>query len=241
MAACLYVLLAALPVMAQTLVVKTGETKATISPTMWGIFFEDINFAADGGLYAELVKNRSFEFSMPLMGWQEQKKDGGEGTVLIENRDETGNNPRFARLNLISSQGAYGLVNEGFRGMGIQKDHQYHFSVLARRGDGKNTVMHAELLDEKGNTIGTGSITIQGSEWKQYRASFTAGATTAKGRLRIWVTNQGITDIDMVSLFPQDTWKQRPGGLRADLVQLLADLKPGFLRFPGGCIVEGRD
>jgi len=101
--------------------IKANDLKAPIQPTMWGVFFEDINMGADGGLYAELVKNRSFEFANPLMGWKEQKQAGSN--VLIVNRNiEHSPNPRFARVTANSTK-PFGLTNEGFRGMGIKKDN----------------------------------------------------------------------------------------------------------------------
>ena len=221
--------------------VKANEIKGTIQSTMWGIFFEDINLAADGGVYAELVKNRSFEFAAPMMGWREQRKEGGSGSVLVINRGSSNkNNPRFIRATTNSNEG-YGLSNEGFRGMGIKANNQYDFSVLARQNKGSDIVLNIELVNAKDKKIGGASLTPNGDQWKKYHVSFTSTATEPKARLNIWFQGKGSIDMDMISLFPKDTWKNRPGGLRADLVQLLADLKPGFLRFPGGCIVEGRE
>lgn len=227
---------------AQTvLTVNADKPVAEIQPTMWGIFFEDINFGADGGLYAELVKNRSFEFSVPLMGWKDLKQEGSAGTLLIENRSaQNKNNPRYARISVNADNGRYGMVNEGFRGMGIRKDVTYHFSVWARQEEG-TTKLRVELVNAKNESLGSGSIASLGKEWKKYTVSFPATGTDAKAQLKVWFEGKGIVDVDMLSLFPGDTWKNRPAGLRADLVQLLADMKPGFLRFPGGCIVEGRE
>jgi alpha-L-arabinofuranosidase len=226
---------------AQPLVVKADKPVADIQPTMWGIFFEDINFAADGGIYAELVKNRSFEFKKPLMGWKEIKEGGANGELLVINR-ETDNpaNPRFLHIKATASEGAYGLRNEGFRGMGVKKDNQYNFSILARNVEG-NVKLKIELTDTSGNKIGEASLGNFTNEWAKYSVSFKASATEQKAKLNLLVTGKGEIDVDMVSLFPSDTWKNRPNGLRADIVQLLADMKPGFLRFPGGCIVEGYD
>ena len=221
------------------LTIKANELKATIQPTMFGVFFEDINMGADGGLYAELVKNRSFEFANPLMGWKEQRQGGGSN-VLIVNRNDHSANPRFARVTVGSSK-SYGLTNEGFRGMGIKKDNGYDFSIWAAMHDGGFTTIKAELVSETGAKLGSASVLVSGSEWKQYKVSFTTNATEPKAKLNVWFEGKSVVDVDMISLFPQDTWKRRPGGLRADLVQLLADMKPGFIRFPGGCIVEGRD
>jgi alpha-L-arabinofuranosidase len=213
-----------------------------VPPTMWGIFFEDINFSADGGLYAELVKNRSFEFSKPLMGWKEVKGDGGNGNILIINRGtENINNPRFGRVTVKSTSGYYGLDNEGFRGMGIEAGKQYNFSILARKGEG-NTKIKIYLLGADGKQI-SNDATLQGfnDKWAKYTASITATATDAKAHFAVLFEGAGVLDVDMLSLFPKDTWKGRPNGLRPDLAQKLADLHPGFVRFPGGCIVEGRD
>lgn len=224
-----------------TIQVQLNEPRATIRPTMWGVFFEDINLAADGGLYAELVKNRSFEFTVPLMGWKEQKKGSTGGSLLVINRGkEKENNPRFLRVkNAVT--GNYGLSNEGFRGMGIEKNKYYDFSVIARSVKDAKIKMRIELVNAKGEVIGSTSVEPSGAAWKKYKAALLSNGTDQKAQLNIWFEGKGEVDLDMVSLFPRDTWKNRPGGLRADLVQLLADLKPGFVRFPGGCIVEGRD
>lgn len=222
--------------------VKPDQVIAPIQPTMWGIFFEDINLGADGGVYAELVKNRSFEFAAPLMGWREQRKDGGNGTVLVINRGATNeSNPRFIRATVSSANGSFGLSNEGFRGMGIKAGNQYDFSIFSRQSNSGNLVINMELVNAKGDKIGTASLSPKGDQWKKYSVRLTATGTDPKAKMNIWFQGTGSVDLDMISLFPTATWKNRPGGLRADLVQLLADMKPGFLRFPGGCIVEGRE
>ncbi|NCD68137.1 alpha-L-arabinofuranosidase C-terminal domain-containing protein [Mucilaginibacter agri] len=224
---------------AKTYVIKADSIKAHVKSTMYGIFFEDINMAADGGVYAELVKNRSFEFIPNLMGWTELNKSG-EGNVEVINRaKERPENPHFITVNVKSGQ--YGLANEGFRGMGIKKGETYSFSVLARQHTGSKATLAVELKNAKGVVIGRGELKPDATDWKRYSVKFTAAATEEKGSLTLWAKNTGAIDLDMVSLFPEHTWKNRPGGLRADLVQKLADLKPGFLRFPGGCIVEGRE
>ncbi|MFL5809562.1 MAG: alpha-L-arabinofuranosidase C-terminal domain-containing protein [Flavisolibacter sp.] len=218
--------------------VNADHIKATVQPTMWGIFFEDINLGADGGVYAELIKNRSFEFNAPLMGWRET----GKGKTLVINRGKSNPaNPRYIRANVPGDKGNYGLTNEGFRGIGIKENNQYNFSVLARQQAGSNIVLNIELTNSKGEKIGSASVVPKGMQWKKYTASIKATSTEAQAKLTVWLQGKGSVDMDMISLFPKDTWKQRPGGLRADLVQLLADMKPGFLRFPGGCIVEGRE
>jgi alpha-L-arabinofuranosidase len=223
------------------LVVKVNHVKAEIQPTMWGIFFEDINFAADGGIYAELVKNRSFEFYNPLMGWRILKPDTTTGVQIINREEVNPANPRFLRVTVGEKEEPFGLLNYGFRGMGVKKDVRYDFSVLARKSEGSSLKMRAELLNARGEVIGSATLQPDSKDWKKYTAGFISSATDPKGMLKIWFEGKGTVDIDMVSLFPGDTWKNRPGGLRADLVQLLAELKPGFLRFPGGCIVEGHE
>ena len=234
-------------VVAQTrLTVQVDKPGAEVQPTMWGIFFEDINFGADGGLYAELIKNRSFEFAHPMMGWTEQKHDRfslnkeSGFTSIFNHKDDEASGRRYARVTSNADKG-YALTNEGFRGIGIKKDMQYNFYVMARKPEESNTKVRVQLISQEGKVLGEGTIDPAGNEWKEYTLTVTAGATEAKAKLNLSFEGKGIVDVDMISLFPKDTWKQRPKGLRADLVQLLADMKPGFLRFPGGCIVEGRD
>lgn len=225
----------------KNLVVNIADRKADIQPTMWGVFFEDINFGADGGLYAELVKNRSFEFFRPLMGWMVKRKT--EGDVLVLNRKEDPNNPRFLRVAAHNpAKGEVSLTNEGFRGMGIRKGLRYDFSAMYRQAK-PGLKLHVELLNASGATIGDTVFVPQHSDtsWHKQTVSFHASDTAVKGKLRLWFEGDGVVDLDMISLFPADTWKGRPGGLRADMVGLLADMKPGFVRFPGGCIVEGFD
>ena len=236
--------------------VNTDKPVADVQPTMWGIFFEDINFGADGGIYAELIKNRSFEFFKPLMGWKTMRASAQdnpaitarvalqEGEITILNRpNKTSTNPRFMRVSLNNHlKGSFGLQNEGFRGMGIKKDLRYDFSVLYNQKAG-NIKLHLELLSEKGDVIGSTVFTPSptNNAWKKGEISFVATATDAKAKFNIWFEGTGVIDLDMISLFPSDTWKGRKGGMRADMIQLLADMKPGFMRFPGGCIVEGYD
>ncbi|MGF7041348.1 alpha-L-arabinofuranosidase C-terminal domain-containing protein [Mucilaginibacter lappiensis] len=222
--------------------IQADKIKTPIQKTMYGIFFEDINLAADGGVYAELVKNRSFEFNMPLMGWQQHKKDGGDGRVEVINRaTERPENPHFIKAYVTSATGAFGLDNEGFRGMGIKEGEEYNFSVMAKQDGAANVMLNIELHGDNDAIIGKAELTPTDKEWNRYSVKFKSAATVQKARLYVWLSGEGVIDLDMISLFPEHTWKNRPGGLRADLVQKLADLKPGFLRFPGGCIVEGRD
>lgn len=221
----------------KTLVVKAASPITTIQPTMWGLFFEDINFAADGGIYAELVKNRSFEFYKPLMGWKKTGEEYVGQFQIINSQNE--NNPRFLRLESLQGK-ELGLVNEGFRGMGVKAGENYLFSIFARQSDGVSS-LKVELLDSIGLVIGKTEVKNFSGELKKYEAKFACSANDAKASLRLTLSGKGVLEIDMVSLFPENTWNKRKNGLRADMVQKLADLKPGFLRFPGGCIVEGHE
>jgi len=216
--------------------VHADQAGPRINPAMWGVFFEDINLGADGGLYAELVKNRSFEFPENLMGWK--KIDGLAADAVVEIRDRDAfsiANPHY--LHLESGSGTAGALNEGFRGMGLRAGEAYSFSLLARPTGG-NAVLRVELIDPQGRALAAARITDLKLDWQKRSATLTPDRTEAQGRLQI-ILEHGAVDLDMVSLFPSRTWKDRPGGLRADMVQMLADLKPGFVRFPGGCIVEG--
>jgi len=224
--------------------IKANEYKADIQPTMWGVFFEDINLGADGGIYAELVKNRSFEFNKPLMGWTIQRKKFVEGEVLVQNRkSEDAANPRYITVTADNAgKGDLGLTNEGFRGMGIKQGVRYDFSVMYRQQTA-GVKLHAELVDSTGKVLGEAVLAPSetGAEWHKQAISFNPSSTALKAKLNIWFEGSGKIDVDMISLFPGDTWKNRPGGMRADMIQMLADMKPGFIRFPGGCIVEGID
>ena len=223
------------------LTVVVDKTITAISPTMWGVFFEDINFGADGGLYAELVKNRSFEFPIAMMGWAEERVNYQKGSILIINKSDRSGNARFARVTINNVDGNYSLMNDGFRGMGFHKEKQYDFSIMTRSDDPSGIKIKIQLLNYSGKVIGTGSVENIGKEWKKNAVTITTNDTAQRGKLNLVFEGKGVIDIDMISLFPHDTWKSRPGGLRNDLVQKIADLKPGFVRFPGGCIVEGRD
>nr|WP_315178403.1 alpha-L-arabinofuranosidase C-terminal domain-containing protein [uncultured Flavobacterium sp.] len=224
--------------------VNTATTVTKIQPTMYGVFFEDINFAADGGLYAEMIKNRSFEFEAPLMGWEQPNSDkhsfnttSGIATTVKALENKT--NPSFCRV-LINDAKGFSMINEGFRGMGIKKDAKYNLSLKAANHNGAIKKIIIQFIDKNKKVLGETSIVPTSNEWKGYTAQFTATQTEAKAQLKITFEGNGTIDLDMISLFPEDTWMNRKNGMRKDIVQLLYDMKPGFLRFPGGCIVEGR-
>jgi alpha-N-arabinofuranosidase len=223
--------------------VDVAHPGAAISPQMFGIFFEDINFGADGGLYPELVKNRSFEFSEPLAGWHEVMATNSKGLETpkgeldIRTDDPLNqNNPHY--LHAKATAAGYMFYNTGFRGMGIESGKEYRFSAYVRT-QGPKTI-HAVLTDEQQRELGRGTLEGFGPAWKKYETVIRATGTAEKAQLMLSVGDSGSVDLDMVSLYPVDTWAGRPNGLRKDLVQLLYDMHPGFIRFPGGCIVEGR-
>jgi alpha-L-arabinofuranosidase len=223
---------------AATLTIDAGHPGAAINPAMWGIFFEDINFGADGGLYAEMVKNRSFEFPDPMMGWIKISPSLAKGDLAVRDDDPlTPANPHYLRMH---SEGSapFGISNLGFRRMGVSQDESYNFSIEVR-GVAGAPVLEVQLVAGDGSLLDSVPLRDFTAGWKQYTLVLHPKESDWDARLTVLMKNKGTVDVDMVSLFPEHTWKNRPGGLRADMAQMLADLKPGFLRFPGGCIVEG--
>ena len=225
-------LLLPLSLAAQTIEVDLKHPGAAIAPTMYGIFFEDINFGADGGLYAELVNNRSFEYpGNPLQAW----KTMGRVEVLDDGPFER--NPHYVRLcNPGHPAKRTALENGGYFGIGLQEGAVYRFSVWARVPEGGKGKLCVELPGVKA------WLDIDSPQWKLYEVELTAAETSPRAFLRVWLENREVSvDVEHVSLFPVDTWKGRRNGLRKDLAQALYDLHPGVFRFPGGCIVEGAD
>jgi alpha-N-arabinofuranosidase len=218
-----------------------GKPGPPISPTMYGVFFEDINFAADGGLYPELVKNRSFEFTEPLYAWRRVWRDGADGELTIRSDAPLNDqNTHYLRLRVYSADGGYGLVNSGFRGMGVHAGGEYVLSAFVRMHTPGAQTLSARLTDEKDQPLAEATLSGFTDQWKRYETTLRPSSTNPRAQLEVMASGKGEIDIDMVSLYPKETWQNRPNGLRRDLVQLLADMKPGFIRFPGGCIVEGR-
>ena len=216
--------------------VQANKPGVEIQPTMYGIFFEDINFGADGGLYAEMVENRSFEFPQRLMGWNTF------GNVTVSDvKPAFDRNPHYVTLEASGAREKQtGLENRGFFGMGLKKDMKYDFTVYGRLHliDGKQGKIRVELVNSKNDVIAKQVINITNNKWQKLTATLTSPQTDAKGLMRVYLEKGSESvDLDHISLFPEDNWN----GLRADLVQDLADLKPGIFRFPGGCIVEGTD
>ena len=217
--------------------VNTKKVGAKVQPTMYGIFFEDINYAADGGLYGELVKNRSFEFPDALMGWK------AFGKFEVKNDGPFERCPHYVVLGYSGhNDAATGLQNEGYFGIGIEKAEDYRFSVWAKAVSGDATV-EVSLVDE--NTMeehqefATAELKVSGNEWKKYELVLKPTKTVQKANLRLLLKGKNSVALEHVSLFPNHTFKDRDNGMRRDLAQALYDLHPGVFRFPGGCIVEG--
>lgn len=229
--------------------VNVTKTGAAIQPTMYGLFFEDINYAADGGLYAEMIKNRSFEFPQAFMGWRTF------GNISLQNDGPFEKNPHYVRLAYAGHPHKHtGLENEGFFGIAVKKDAKYLVSIWARCPEGaeKDTsVIRIELVDNasmgENQAFAAKEIKVSGKEWKKYRVELKSPRTMDKAALRLFLRSNGrrspmiTTDLEHISMFPRDTWKGRENGMRQDIAQALSDLKPGIFRFPGGCIVEGTD
>ena len=223
-----------------TITVETHKLGAPIQPTMYGIFFEDINYAADGGLYAELVINRSFEFPNPFAGWDIS------GKVSLQNDGPFDKNPHYVRLAPSGHHDKHTMIeNHGFFGMGLKKGAEYRFTVWARCPEGGNSKIWIDLVDNAtmgdDQKVGNGGIEVSGKEWKKYSLVLKAGKTLERAHLRVWGDSRVTTDLEHVSLFPVDTYHGDENGMRKDLAQALFDMKPGVFRFPGGCIVEGTD
>jgi alpha-L-arabinofuranosidase len=219
--------------------VNTKKLGAPVQPTMYGLFFEDINYAADGGLYGELVKNRSFEFPDHLMGWE------AFGDFEIEDDGPFERCPYYLRLRYPGhNERRSGISNNGFFGIGLHKGEDYRFSVWARAPKGEAKII-VQFIDratmEENQQFTSDTITIASTEWKQYEQVIKSPRTIAKGQLRIFLRGKNGVDLEHISLFPVNTFKNRKNGMRRDLAQALADENPGLLRFPGGCIVEGVD
>lgn len=224
------------------LTLKADKPGAPIQSTMYGLFFEDINFGADGGLYAEKIKNRSFEFPQHLMGW---KTFGG---VELRNDGPFDRNPHYVRLTSAGHNHKHtGLENEGFVGIGVEKGEKYRFSVWARVPQGGEGRLKVVLADRnthgRSQDLASAKIKVTTTDWQKYTVELTPDQTCAHAVLRVFLRHPDTTAVDLehLSLFPVDTWKGHENGLRKDLAQKLADIHPGVFRFPGGCIVEGTD
>lgn len=215
---------------------------------LYGIFFEDLNHAADGGLYAEMVQNRSFEFCAvdnpsyhPLMAWEKiEKKYSRMQWWIQDSHPYSRRNPHYLVCEIFETGMGAGVRNTGFTpGMYLQKGEKYRFSCLAATDGRGELPLRIVLENDEGRNLGQADIVVSnGTVWNHYEAAITAQETTTAGNLSIYIEAVGRLYLDMVSLFPQKTFMQQRNGLRADIATLLADLKPRFMRFPGGCLVH---
>lgn len=215
---------------------------------LYGIFFEDLNHAADGGLYAEMVQNRSFEFCAvdnpsyhPLMAWEKiEKKYSRMQWWIQDSHPYSRRNPHYLVCEIFETGMGAGVRNTGFTpGMYLQKGEKYRFSCLAATDGRGELPLRIVLENDEGRNLGQADIVVSnGTVWNHYEAEITAQEITTAGNLSIYIEAVGRLYLDMVSLFPQKTFMQQRNGLRADIATLLADLKPRFMRFPGGCLVH---
>ncbi|WP_028609014.1 alpha-L-arabinofuranosidase C-terminal domain-containing protein [Paenibacillus harenae] len=229
-----------------TLTIYTKERGAELGD-LFGIFFEDLNHAADGGLYAELVQNRSFEFDPidraeyhALTAWEKIERGGGKAEMTVE--DSHPLNPRnlhYVAIDIQSEGDGVGIMNQGFNsGIPVKRGENYLFSIYARRDASFEEPVFVTIEGTDGAVHGEATIVVQSSEWTKYDAKLTAVDTDTSSRLVIVTKGKGKLYLDMVSLFPEKTFRNRPNGMREDIAALLTDLKPKFMRFPGGCLVH---
>jgi alpha-L-arabinofuranosidase len=232
-----------------------GETKKKISPDLFGLFFEDINYSADGGLYAEMVQNRSFEYAPgsrrdwnSFSYWEYVTPGFSYGSVNVEtNVPVHSNNPHYVVLNIehVGKEEKYtgpsgvGIKNNGFDGMVVREGNRYKFSMFARQLSGDAIPLTVTLQTPKGKILAEGKISTSSNDWKKYSTELMATADHDTVALVILATGKGMLALDVISLFPEQTFKHRTNGLRPDLARALADMKPRFIRFPGGCLVHG--
>lgn len=226
---------------------KISSESEEISPLLLGIFFEDINYAADGGLYGELIQNRDFEYKAgeshnkewgPDYGWHFVGK-GIHFSICNEN-PISDNNPNYIRLTLTSDnpKNKDGLINEGYDGITLRKGESYKFCLMGR-SDTKMP-LEIELLSHKNKLIASAELVVMPDDkWSDYNVILQANDDYSEARLKISPKKAGVVDLDMISLFPVNTYKGRENGLRKDLAETLAALRPRFVRFPGGCLAHG--
>ena len=228
-----------------------------ISRDLVGVFFEDLNYAADGGLYAELIQNRSFEYSPteqgdwgPLYGWELVQNAGGDGQLgLGDPRPVHPNNPHYLLLTVLEPGAGVGIANKGFDQLPVEAGNDYEASFwgyqaymgrMWKEGDqSKPMPVTLQLQAKDGEILAEARLEVSGRAWTQHRATLTPRRSDPEARFVLLAHAQGGLALDMVSLFPKDTFKGRANGLRRDLAQTIADIRPRFMRFPGGCLVHG--
>jgi alpha-L-arabinofuranosidase len=231
-----------------TLTVNGNQIGKAISPDLFGIFFEDLSYAADGGLYAELVQNRSFEYTTidnenftPLTSWSLVTRGGGLANILVDSASPLNtNNRHYLTLTITSSGAGVGVMNAGWDGIALTAGATYSFSFFAKRSTNVTTPITVQLENTSGTVYGTATVSAITSDWTKYSGTITSNTTNANSRLVILTTGTGTINLDMISLFPPNTFKNRTNGLRDDIARKIADLQPKFMRFPGGCLVHGQ-
>jgi alpha-L-arabinofuranosidase len=239
----------------ETLYAQPTKGGKQISPDLFGLFFEDINYAADGGLYAELVQNRSFEYNpaerrewSPFSFWEYIAPGFSYGRISVETKAPLHhNNPHYIVLDIEhvgheaqhTGESGVGIKNSGFDGMVVRAGEKYNFSLFAQQLSDAPVLLSVSLQTPKGKILAEASVSTASKTWQKYSATLTATESTDSASLVVLAKTEGQLALDMISLFPEKTFKNRPNGLRADLAQKLADMKPAFIRFPGGCLVHG--
>lgn len=224
---------------------QPDQTKP-ISNMLTGVFFEDLNYAADGGLYAELIQNRDFEYHIRDKEYNDQNWNssyawtlkGDRATMKIDSVSPIHpNNPHYAVLD-IPVAGA-SILNSGFDGITVKKGGTYDFSLSAKLLDTKRMNLEVRLVSDKLGILAKSNLNITSNNWKTAALSLVSAADASDAKLEIVMANQGRIAIDMVSLFPKNTFKGRKNGLRSDLAQAIGAIHPRFVRFPGGCLAHG--
>ncbi len=244
---------------ATTIAIDLQHPGKAISPDLFGIFFEDLNYAADGGLYAELIQNRSFEYQATdqptwnaLTAWQLTRRGGGHGSITIGSANPVHpHNPHYAALEVRDPGAGVGLMNDGFDGIPVKAGERYDVSAMVRRlytGDrwaavvppeGPRPPLIARLESRSGENLGETILAVPGLAWARVTGTIVARRTDDRARFVLLMQERGGVALDVISLFPRATFHHRPNGLRADLAQAIADLHPRFVRFPGGCLAHG--
>ncbi len=247
--------------------IRADGKQIQTSPDLYGIFYEEINHAGDGGLYAEMVQNRSFEEPFPpgnakvengrlitnngwvygkwpkseMHGWSKVEDGTAKVSIQLDAAEPLNSNtPHSMKVDVRAVGAGAGVANEGYWGMSVREGQAYPVSFYARSNGGQSADLTVSLESADGKTTyADAPFKGVGGDWKQYKGSLKAEGTDAKARLAIRFSGPVVMWLDMVSLFPEQTYKQRPNGLREDIVGMLAGLRPKFLRFPGGCVVEG--
>ncbi len=220
-----------------TITVDVNKPGHAVSPMLWGIFFEDINLSADGGIYPELVRNRSFEDSDQPQYWKLSNAEGGNSAMAIDASLPL--NPLNPHCLCVKVNGAFTLENEGYWGMNIVKGDGYTFQFAARATDGFTGPVNVKVVSSSGAVLAGGKISGLAGHWHYHTLELVASDSDPQAKLQISSAGSGSLFVDMVSLTPDKTWKSH--GLRVDLAEALDALHPSFMRFPGGNWIEGDD